>query len=143
MNCSISNRIIRILKELKLLQEKWIDKERKTPLILACMNPKRLNVAKTLIDLGANPNAYHPGHHAGTPLHHAAKRGLDRTVKLLLSHIANPLVINDNCQAIPDVARAKGFNNVLRAIEWLDARALWARLFGSNYYFGRHINHKV
>lgn len=26
------------------------------------------------------------GRHAGTPLHHAAKRGLDQTVKLLLSH---------------------------------------------------------
>jgi len=26
------------------------------------------------------------GRHAGTPLHHAAKRGLENTVKLLLSH---------------------------------------------------------
>lgn len=26
------------------------------------------------------------GSHAGTPLHHAAKRGLDHTVKLLLLH---------------------------------------------------------
>lgn len=26
------------------------------------------------------------GRNAGTPLHHAAKRGLEQTVKLLLSH---------------------------------------------------------
>ncbi|KAK6914098.1 Ankyrin repeat, partial [Dillenia turbinata] len=95
----------------------WIDREGKTPLILACMNPELLNVAKTLIDLGANLNAYRPGRHAGTPLHHAAKRGLDRTVKLLLSCGANPLVMNDDCQTALDVARAKGFSNVVRAIE--------------------------
>lgn len=39
----------------------WIDKEGKTPLILACMNPELINVAKTLIELGANVNAYRPG----------------------------------------------------------------------------------
>lgn len=39
----------------------WIDKEGKTPLISACMNPELINVAKTLIDLGANVNAYRPG----------------------------------------------------------------------------------
>ncbi|KAL8120719.1 hypothetical protein AgCh_017774 [Apium graveolens] len=38
----------------------WIDKEGKTPLI--------------------------SGRHDGTPLHHAAKRGLEQTIKLLLSH---------------------------------------------------------
>ncbi|GLU08181.1 hypothetical protein SLE2022_251050 [Rubroshorea leprosula] len=95
----------------------WIDREGKTPLILACMNPELYNVAKILIELGANPNAYRPGRHAGTPLHHAAKRGLQNTVKLLLSHGANPLVVNDDCQTPLDVARAKGFSNVVRAIE--------------------------
>ncbi|PIN08401.1 putative E3 ubiquitin ligase [Handroanthus impetiginosus] len=95
----------------------WIDHEGKTPLIVACMNPQLYNVAKTLIELGANVNAYRPGRHAGTPLHHAAKRGLDQTVKLLLSHGANALVMNDDCQAPLDVARAKGFSNVVRAIE--------------------------
>lgn len=39
----------------------WIDKEGKTPLIAACMNPQLSNVAKTLIELGANVNAYRPG----------------------------------------------------------------------------------
>ncbi|XP_057957566.1 putative E3 ubiquitin-protein ligase XBAT35 isoform X2 [Malania oleifera] len=95
----------------------WIDREGKTPLILACMNPELLNVAKTLIEIGANVNAYRPGRHAGTPLHHAAKRGLEHTVKLLLAHGANTLVMNDDCQTPLDVARAKGFTNVVRAIE--------------------------
>ncbi|XP_057476162.1 putative E3 ubiquitin-protein ligase XBAT35 [Actinidia eriantha] len=95
----------------------WIDKEGKTPLIAACMNSELYNVAKTLIELGANVNASRPGRHAGTPLHHAAKRGLEQTVKLLLSHGANTLVMNDDCQTPLDVARVKGCTNVVRAIE--------------------------
>ncbi|XP_073147526.1 putative E3 ubiquitin-protein ligase XBAT35 [Henckelia pumila] len=95
----------------------WIDSEGKTPLVLACMNPELYNVAKTLIELGANVNAYRPGRHAGTPLHHAAKRGLEHTVKLLLSQGANALLINDDCQTPLDVARAKGYSNVVRTIE--------------------------
>ncbi|KAL3359810.1 hypothetical protein AABB24_016346 [Solanum stoloniferum] len=95
----------------------WIDKEGKTPLIVACMNPGLYNVAKSLIELGANVDAYRPGRHAGTPLHHAAKRGLEQTVKLLLSHRANALIMNDDCQTPLDVARIKGFSNVVRAIE--------------------------
>lgn len=95
----------------------WIDREGKTPLILACMNPELLHVAKTLLELGANANYHRPGRHAGTPLHHAAKRGLEKTVKFLLSHGANPLLMNDDCQTPLDVARAKGFSNVVRAIE--------------------------
>ncbi|KAK6161287.1 hypothetical protein DH2020_004668 [Rehmannia glutinosa] len=95
----------------------WIDSEGKTPLIVACMNPELYNVAKALIELGANVNAYRPGRHAGTPLHHAAKRGLEQTVKLLLTHGANALVMNDDCQTPLDVARAKGYSNVVRAIE--------------------------
>ncbi|KAL1294664.1 hypothetical protein HN51_055457 [Arachis hypogaea] len=95
----------------------WIDREGKTPLIVACMNPELYNVAKTLIELGANVNAYRPGRHAGTPLHHAAKRGLESIVKLLLLHGANPLILNDDCQTALEVARAKGHSNVVRAIE--------------------------
>ncbi|XP_021770141.1 putative E3 ubiquitin-protein ligase XBAT35 [Chenopodium quinoa] len=95
----------------------WIDKEGKTPLIVACMDPRLYIVAKTLIELGANVNAYRPGVHAGTPLHHAAKRGLDHTVKLLLLHGANPFARNDDCQTPLDVARTKGYCNVVRAIE--------------------------
>ncbi|KAK9931161.1 hypothetical protein M0R45_018453 [Rubus argutus] len=95
----------------------WIDREGKTPLIVACMNPGLSNVAKTLIELGANVNGYRPGRHAGTPLHHAAKRGLVDTVNLLLSRGANALIMNDDCQSPLDVARAKGHSNVVRAIE--------------------------
>uniref|UniRef100_A0A5B6ZCZ5 Putative E3 ubiquitin-protein ligase XBAT34 isoform X2 n=1 Tax=Davidia involucrata TaxID=16924 RepID=A0A5B6ZCZ5_DAVIN len=95
----------------------WIDREGKTPLIVACMNPELYNVAKTLIELGANVNVYRPGRHAGTPLHHAAKRGLEQTVKLLLSHRANALLMNDDCQTPLDVARAKGYSNAVRSIE--------------------------
>ncbi|KAB2061951.1 hypothetical protein ES319_A10G121100v1 [Gossypium barbadense] len=95
----------------------WMDREGKTPLILACLNPQLFDVAKTLIELGSNVNAYRPGRHGGTPLHHAAKRGLLNTVKLLLSHGANPLVMNDDCQTPLDIARVKGNVNVVRAIE--------------------------
>ncbi|KAL1212887.1 putative E3 ubiquitin-protein ligase XBAT35 [Cardamine amara subsp. amara] len=95
----------------------WTDREGKTPLILACMNAELYDVAKTLIELGSNVNAYRTASHAGTPLHHAAQRGLENTVKLLLSHGANPLVTNDDCQTPLEVARVKGFSNVVRAIE--------------------------
>ncbi|XP_022849437.1 putative E3 ubiquitin-protein ligase XBAT34 isoform X2 [Olea europaea var. sylvestris] len=95
----------------------WIDSEGKTPLMVACMNPTLHNVAETLIELGANVNAYRPGRQAGTPLHHAAKRGLDQTVKLLLSHGANALVMNDDCQTPLDIARGKGYSNIVRTIE--------------------------
>ncbi|MFS7924647.1 putative ankyrin repeat-containing domain-containing protein [Helianthus anomalus] len=95
----------------------WMDNEGKTPLILASMNPQLYDVAKTLIELGANVNAYRPGRHAGSPLHHAAKRGLEPMVKLLLAHGANALVMNDDCQTALDVARFKGFSNVVRLLE--------------------------
>lgn len=95
----------------------WFDSEAKTPLIVACMDSNLIMVAQTLIDLGANVNAYRPGREAGTPLHHAAKRGLDQTVKLLLSKGANALVRNDDGQTSLDVARINGYINVVRTIE--------------------------
>ncbi|KAL5711847.1 hypothetical protein ACHQM5_014079 [Ranunculus cassubicifolius] len=95
----------------------WFDKEGKTPLIVACMNPQLYDVAKTLIELGANVDAYRPGAHAGTALHHAVKTGLAQTVMLLLSHGANALATNDNRQTPLDVARIKGYCDVVRTIE--------------------------
>ncbi|KAE8676238.1 putative E3 ubiquitin-protein ligase XBAT34 [Hibiscus syriacus] len=95
----------------------WIDRDGKTPLTVACMNPELIDVAKALIEMGANVNAYRPGRNAGTPLHHAAKRGLERTVKLLLSHGANFLLRNDDSHTPLEVARNKGCANVVRAIE--------------------------
>ncbi|KAL4559505.1 hypothetical protein LXL04_031643 [Taraxacum kok-saghyz] len=109
----------------ELLYQQWMDKEGKTPLILASMSPQLYDVAKTLIKLGANVNAYRPGRHAGTPLHHAAKRGLEQMVKLLLSHGANALVMNDDCQTALDVARLKGYSNVEHAIEFNDLTYIW------------------
>ncbi|KAB5557572.1 hypothetical protein DKX38_008481 [Salix brachista] len=95
----------------------WIDREGKTPLIVACMDSGLYNVAKVLIEMGGNVDAYRPGRHAGTPLHHAVKRGQEQTVKLLLSSGANALVRNDDCQTALDVARIKRNINVVRTIE--------------------------
>ncbi|KAJ7972643.1 putative Ankyrin repeat domain protein [Quillaja saponaria] len=95
----------------------WIDREGKIPLILASMEPALIDVVKILIELGANINAYSPGCEAGTPLHHAAQRGLEQTVKLLLSCGANALVKNDDFQTPLDVARFRRHTNVVREIE--------------------------
>lgn len=113
----------------------WVDSEKKTPLILACTSPELYNVAKTLIELGANMNACRPGHQAGTPLHHAADRGLGQTVELLLSHGANALIMNDNCQTPLDIARTRGYSNVVRGIEGhLCLFSGWLReLFGPGF----------
>nr|GMC97589.1 putative E3 ubiquitin-protein ligase XBAT35 [Ipomoea batatas] len=95
----------------------WVDREGKTPLIATCMSSERFAAARTLIELGADVNAYRPGHNAGTPLHHAASRGLDNIVQLLLFHGANALIKNDDSQTPLQVARVKGFSNVVRTIE--------------------------
>nr|GLL26888.1 putative E3 ubiquitin-protein ligase XBAT35 isoform X1 [Ipomoea trifida] len=95
----------------------WVDREGKTPLMTACMSSERFATARTLIELGADVNAYRPGHNAGTPLHHAASRGLDNIVQLLLFHGANALIKNDDSQTPLQVARVKGFSNVVRTIE--------------------------
>uniref|UniRef100_A0A0D6R065 RING-type domain-containing protein n=1 Tax=Araucaria cunninghamii TaxID=56994 RepID=A0A0D6R065_ARACU len=98
----------------------WMDKEGRTPLILACTRGDLREMALTLLDLGANLNAYRPGCHGGTPLHHAAKRGHDKTVTMLLHRGANPLVTNDDCETPLQMARAKGHVTVVRIIEeWI------------------------
>ncbi|KAK9665765.1 hypothetical protein RND81_14G134400 [Saponaria officinalis] len=83
----------------------------------ACLNPALHNVVETLVELGANVNAYRSGHNGGTPLHHAAKRGLVINVNFLLLHGANALFLNDDCLTPLDIARVKGFTDVVRAIE--------------------------
>uniref|UniRef100_A0A0A9DG92 Uncharacterized protein n=2 Tax=Arundo donax TaxID=35708 RepID=A0A0A9DG92_ARUDO len=103
----------------------WIDKEGKTPLMVACMRPDLLDVAKVLVELGANVNAYRPGSHCGTALHHAAKKGLEQTVHFLLSHGANPFITNDDCNTALELAREKGHVNVVRAIEGRISLFLW------------------
>ncbi|KAL0795392.1 hypothetical protein Bca101_066769 [Brassica carinata] len=67
----------------------WMDRKGRTPLIMACIYELYF-VAKTLIELGANVNAYCP---------------------------ANPLVLNDDCQTPLEVARDKGFTYVVHEIE--------------------------
>ncbi|XP_047326478.1 putative E3 ubiquitin-protein ligase XBAT35 [Impatiens glandulifera] len=95
----------------------WVDRDGKTPLITVSLYPQGFIMAETLINLGANVDAYRSGRHAGTPLHHAAKRGLEQTVRLLLSRGANPLLRNDEGQTPIDIARLRGFSNVVHAIE--------------------------
>lgn len=53
--------LLRLLLRQMLDWLQWIDKEGKTPLMLACMRPDLFDVAKVLIELGANVNAYRPG----------------------------------------------------------------------------------
>lgn len=95
----------------------WVDKEGRTPLILACTRGELLDMAITLLTLGANINVYRPGTHRGTPLHHAAKRGLEKTVTLLLSRGANPMVINDVGLTPLQMARNRGHISVVRILE--------------------------
>lgn len=95
----------------------YIDKEGRTPLILACTRGELLDMAITLLNLGANVNIYRPGMHRGTPLHHAAKRGLEKTVTLLLSRGANPMVINDAGLTPLQMARIRGHVAVVRILE--------------------------
>ncbi|KAI3883567.1 hypothetical protein MKW92_044374 [Papaver armeniacum] len=89
----------------------WVDKQGNTPLMVACMDPKLINVVKTLIELDS---------HGGTPIHNAALRGLDQTIRLLLTHrphgetVSTP--INGVYSAL-DTARRLSFGNVVREIE--------------------------
>ncbi|KAJ0977575.1 hypothetical protein J5N97_013049 [Dioscorea zingiberensis] len=96
----------------------WVDKKGQTPLILACKRSALFPVAKVLIELGANVNAYRPGPHGGTPLHHAATHGLRETVILLLSHGAYPLLMNGDRRTALGLARRKGYSAVVRSIEF-------------------------
>ncbi|PWA40996.1 E3 ubiquitin-protein ligase XBAT35 [Artemisia annua] len=95
----------------------WTDIKGRTPLMVASMNLQLYDVAKTLIELGADVNSLTVGFSPGTPLHFAAKRGLEQMVKLLLLNGANALVMNVNDQTALDLATDKGHSNVVRAIE--------------------------
>ncbi|CAH8353008.1 unnamed protein product [Eruca vesicaria subsp. sativa] len=91
----------------------WTDKEGNTPLSVACMNPRLYHVALTLIELGANINAHPPASRYMTPLCHAASRGLQNIVNLLLFNGA----ANYDSHAPLQLARLHGFTNIVRAIE--------------------------
>lgn len=94
-----------------------MDKEGRTPLMIACTRGNLFDMVLTLLNLGANINAYQPGSHGGQPLHQAAKLGLDRTVFLLLSRGADPLAVNDDSLTPLDLARNRGHLSVVRMIE--------------------------
>lgn len=95
----------------------FVDKEGRTPLILACTRGDLFEMALTLLNLGANIKAYRFGTYGGYPLHHAAKRGLDKTVLLLLSRGADPLAVNDDSLTPLHMARSRGHVAVIRMIE--------------------------
>ncbi|KAH7414983.1 hypothetical protein KP509_14G022000 [Ceratopteris richardii] len=95
----------------------WKDKQGRTPLLLACSRSELLDMSITLLNLGANTNAYGAGAHGGYPLHYACKEGLDKTVTLLLTHGANPFAVNDSGQTALDMARKRGHANVVRVLE--------------------------
>ncbi|KAI3857120.1 hypothetical protein MKW98_010534 [Papaver atlanticum] len=95
----------------------WVDKQGDTPLMVACMYPKLIHVARTLIELGADVNAAPPNSRGGTPICNAAVRGLDQTVSLLLSHGAMVTASINGTNSALDIARRWSFGNVVRVIE--------------------------
>ncbi|KAI3981146.1 hypothetical protein MKX01_032286 [Papaver californicum] len=98
----------------------WVDKQGNTPLMVACMDPKLITVAKTLIELGADVNASSPSSRGCTPIRNAALRGLDQTVKLLLTHGPHGAIVTtpiSGTNSALHIARRLSFGNVVRAIE--------------------------
>ncbi|KAI3856842.1 hypothetical protein MKW92_023197 [Papaver armeniacum] len=72
----------------------WVDKQGYTPLMVACMNPKLITVAKTLIELGADVNASNPTI-VSTPIYgtysalHTARRWMfGNVVRAIENHIS-------------------------------------------------------
>ncbi|XP_026453180.1 probable E3 ubiquitin-protein ligase XBOS34 isoform X2 [Papaver somniferum] len=102
----------------------WVDKQGDTPLMVACMYPKLIHVARTLIELGADVNAAPPNSRGYTPICNAAVRGLDKTVNLLLSHGAIVSTPTNFTISALDIARRWSFGNVVRVIE-LGCGYLW------------------
>ncbi|KAI3996295.1 hypothetical protein MKX01_026763 [Papaver californicum] len=95
----------------------WVDKQGNTPLMVACMDPELITVAKTLIELGADVNASPLNSRGGTPIRNATLKGLDQTVNLLLTHgaiVSTPTYCTDSAL---HSARRLLFGNVVRAIE--------------------------
>nr|XP_024363581.1 putative E3 ubiquitin-protein ligase XBAT34 isoform X2 [Physcomitrium patens]PNR28286.1 hypothetical protein PHYPA_028878 [Physcomitrium patens] len=113
--CSNHNAVKSLRREGASLE--WVDKEGRTPLILACTRCSLFEMVLLLLNLGANIKYYRHGTYGGYPLHHAAKRGLDKTVLLLLSRGADPLAVNDDSLTPLDMARNRGHVTVVRMIE--------------------------
>ncbi|CAI7792925.1 unnamed protein product [Closterium sp. NIES-53] len=91
-----------------------VDSKGRTPLILASSRAEGYEAAKLLLQMGAHVHAYCKGPGGGTAIHHATRKQLDATVKLLLDHGADPLLPNDERKSALDLARATA---VVRLIE--------------------------
>ncbi|CAL5079994.1 unnamed protein product [Urochloa decumbens] len=74
-------------------------------------------MARVLIEMGANVNAYRRGSRRATALHHAADSGAEMVVKLLIIHGADPHIKNDYGETSLELARKKGHLSVVWAIE--------------------------
>eukprot|EP00897_Mesotaenium_endlicherianum_P003147 jgi/Mesen1/2860/ME000174S02118 len=109
----------------------WVDNRGRTPLMIACSNPEYYDVAATLLQLGANVKAYRTGPEGGFPLHHAAKKGLDRTVALLFAYGGEALAMNDAGQTPIDLARVRRHLGVVRMLELMSGPALFEALASS------------
>eukprot|EP00270_Netrium_digitus_P010078 TRINITY_DN3098_c0_g2_i1.p1 TRINITY_DN3098_c0_g2~~TRINITY_DN3098_c0_g2_i1.p1 ORF type:complete len:489 (-),score=122.52 TRINITY_DN3098_c0_g2_i1:12-1478(-) len=95
----------------------WVDSHGRTPLMLACSTAETYGAAEVLLQLGANVNAFRKGPEGGYPIHHAARRGLDRTIALLLHYGADVLAPNETGLSSLDLARMAGFVSTVRFIE--------------------------
>ncbi|CAI7906160.1 unnamed protein product, partial [Closterium sp. NIES-54] len=96
------------------LSTQCVDSKGRTPLILASSRAEGYEAAKLLLQMGAHVHAYCKGPGGGTAIHHATRKQLDATVKLLLDHGADPLLPNDERKSALDLARATA---VVRLIE--------------------------
>ncbi|GJP66045.1 hypothetical protein CLOP_g22928 [Closterium sp. NIES-67] len=95
----------------------WQDSHGRTSLIIACSRADMLPVARLLLQLGADVNAYVRGAQGGTAIHQAARKGLDQTVQLLLDYGADPLRPNDIGRRALDIAWEQHRPTMARIIE--------------------------
>ncbi|CAI5980109.1 unnamed protein product [Closterium sp. NIES-64] len=95
----------------------WRDSHGRTSLIIACSRADMLPVARLLLQLGADVNAYVRGAQGGTAIHQAARKGLDQTVQLLLDYGADPLRTNDIGRRALDIAWEQHRPTMARIIE--------------------------
>eukprot|EP00850_Spirogloea_muscicola_P015351 SM000117S25471 [mRNA] locus=s117:40520:44208:- [translate_table: standard] len=117
-NCALRNEAdaVKALRHQDASME-WRDKKSRTALMVCSAQGESFEMVALLLQLGADVNAYRPGHEGGYPLHHAAKKGMDRTCHLLMSYGAPLMVFNDDGQTPLDMARERGHVAVVRLLE--------------------------
>ncbi|CAL8331534.1 unnamed protein product [Lota lota] len=93
-----------------------VNKYGRTPLQVMMMGSTA--VARLLLTRGSRPNVADRST-GTTPLHDAAREGFLDTVKILLEFSANPVAVdNSNCQPV-DLARERGYGDVVAFLESL------------------------